>query len=78
MALSRQAPDDDDDEDDRCATCVSLNLARFTPELCLLDAFLADYANEITRTSLLVCVPFVTSHMELFCERSVTTFNDIV
>ena len=45
MALSRQATDDDD-EDDRCATCVSLNLTRVTPELCLFDEIVAAYAND--------------------------------
>ena len=40
--LSRQATDDDDD-DDRCATYVSLNLTRVTPELCLFDDIVAAY-----------------------------------
>uniref|UniRef100_A0AAV1TNW0 Reverse transcriptase domain-containing protein n=1 Tax=Peronospora matthiolae TaxID=2874970 RepID=A0AAV1TNW0_9STRA len=45
MALSRQATHDED-EDDRCATCVSLNLTRVTPELCLIDEIVAAYAND--------------------------------
>uniref|UniRef100_A0AAV1TQ33 Reverse transcriptase domain-containing protein n=1 Tax=Peronospora matthiolae TaxID=2874970 RepID=A0AAV1TQ33_9STRA len=45
MALSRQATDDVD-EDNRCATCVSLNLSRVTPELCLFDEIVAAYAND--------------------------------
>uniref|UniRef100_A0AAV1UYN1 Uncharacterized protein n=1 Tax=Peronospora matthiolae TaxID=2874970 RepID=A0AAV1UYN1_9STRA len=45
MALSRRATDDDD-EDDECVTCVSLNLTRVTPELCLFDEAVAAYAND--------------------------------
>ena len=43
--MSRQAADDDDD-DDRCATCVSLNVTRVTPELCLFDDIVAAYGND--------------------------------
>lgn len=44
-ALSRQTADDDED-DDRCATCVALNLTRFTPELNLFDEIVAAYKND--------------------------------
>ena len=44
-ALSCQATDDEE-EDDRCVMGVSLNLTRVSPELCLFDEIVADYAND--------------------------------
>ena len=44
-ALSRQEVDDDED-DDRCATCVSLNLTRVSPESCLLGEVVATYTSD--------------------------------
>ena len=44
-ALSRQNIDDDED-DDRCATCVSLNMTRVSPESCLFVEIVADYASD--------------------------------
>ena len=44
-ALRRQVTDDEED-DDRCAMYVSLNLTRFSPEMCLFDEFVAAYAND--------------------------------
>ena len=56
MTLSRHATDDDDDEDDRCSTCVSLNLTRVTPDLCLFDKIIAAYANDPDDAGIIACL----------------------
>ena len=44
--MSRHVTNDEED-DDRCAMCVSLNLIRVSPELCLFDEIVATYANDL-------------------------------
>ena len=55
-ALSRQATDDEED-DDRCAMCVSLNLTRVSPEMCLFDEIVAAYANDTDYADIIAYLP---------------------
>ena len=75
--VSRQVTDDDE-YDDRCATCVSLNLTRVTPELRLTKSSRLTRTILITRTLSLTCALPVMLHWELYHEPSVIIFSDTV
>ena len=77
-AWSRQEVDDDED-DDRCAKCISLNLARFSPSrACSTKSSRLIPVVHIMLTSLHICVLPATLHWKLYRGASAITSSSIL